>query len=147
MNFTVTTKVKQPFLQVKEGFNQQLFSSLNPPFPKVKLKRFDGCKKGDVVTMELLFGFFNQRWESMITANDTTEEYFFFQDEGKELPFFLKHWKHRHWVKKVDGQSSEIMDDVHFKTGSYFTDLVLLPIMQAQFLYRKPIYKKFFNDT
>ena len=144
MNFTITSRIQQPFLKVKDGFNEQLFVKLNPPFPKVELERFDGCKKGDVVDMKLLFGPYRQRWESVITADDTTENYFFFQDEGRVLPFFLKHWKHRHWVKRVDDFTSEIVDDVHYSTGNYLTDLLMLPIMQAQFLYRKPIYKRFF---
>ena len=146
MNFTITTSIQQPFLKVKEDFNEHLFKKLNPPFPKVELKRFDGCKKGDVVDMRLLFGPFHQRWESLITADDTTNGYFFFQDEGRVLPFFLKYWKHRHWVKKVDNYSCEIVDDVHFSTGNFFTDLLLLPILQAQFLYRKPVYKRFFAE-
>ncbi len=145
MNFTITTKIDQPYLKVKEGFNEKLFRKLNPPFPKVELQRFDGCQKGDVVDMKLLFGVFDQRWESIITADDTTETYFFFQDEGRALPFFLKSWKHRHWVKKAGSYSCEIVDDVHFSTGNYLTDLLMFPVMQAQFLYRKPIYKKFFK--
>lgn len=98
MQITFVTPVAQPYLKVKEGFNESLFRKLNPPLPKVQLKRFDGCSKGDVVDMELDFGFFRQRWQSLITADDTTEGYFFFQDEGRQLPFFLKQWRHRHWV-------------------------------------------------
>jgi ligand-binding SRPBCC domain-containing protein len=145
MQLQVRTKIKQPYLQVKEGFNEQLFKKLNPPFPKVVLKRFDGCKKGDLVNMQLNFIAFKQTWESLITADDTTEGYFFFQDEGKQLPFFLKQWKHRHWVRKVDEFNSEIVDDIHFSTGNILTDVFMYPLMKAQFLYRKPIYRKFFN--
>lgn len=145
MQLQVRTKIKQPYLQVKEGFNEQLFKKLNPPFPKVELKRFDGCKKGDLVNMRLNFIAFKQTWESRITADDTTEGYFFFQDEGKQLPFFLKKWKHRHWVRKVDEFNSEIVDDVHFSTGNILTDVFMYPLMKAQFLYRQPIYRKFFN--
>jgi ligand-binding SRPBCC domain-containing protein len=145
MQLQVRTKIKQSYLQVKEGFNEQLFKKLNPPFPKVILKRFDGCKKGDLVNMQLNFIAFKQTWESLITADDTTEGYFFFQDEGKQLPFFLKQWKHRHWVRKVDEFNSEIVDDIHFSTGHILTDVFMYPLMKAQFLYRKPIYRKFFN--
>lgn len=145
MELQVRTKIKRPFLEVKEGFNEQLFKKLNPPFPKVELKRFDGCQKGDLVSMQLNFLAFKQSWDSLITADDTTETYFFFQDEGKQLPFFLKSWKHRHWVKKINENTSEIVDDIHFSTGSLLTDLVMYPALKAQFLYRKPIYKKFFS--
>ena len=146
MQITIVSPVQQPYLKVKEGFNETLFRKLNPPLPKVKLKRFDGCKTGDVVDMELNFGFFRQRWESLITADDTTGGYFFFQDEGRQLPFFLKHWCHRHWVRKLDEENSEIVDDIHFSTGSYLTDLLMYPAMLAQFLYRKPIYRKHFGN-
>lgn len=145
MQLTITTPVQQPFLKVKEGFDAKLFTSLNPPYPKVKLERFDGCRKGDVVDMKLQFGFTDQRWESLITADDTTGSYFFFQDEGVQLPFFLKHWKHRHWVKKVDENTSEIVDNVHYSSGNFLTDLLLYPALKAQFLYRQPIYRKFFS--
>lgn len=145
MQITIPTTVQQPYLKVKEGFNEALFQKLNPPFPKVNLKRFDGCQKGDVVDMELEFIFFQDRWESHITADDTTDAYFFFQDEGRRLPFFLKSWRHRHWVKKIDRNSSQIVDDIHYSTGSLLTDLLFYPLMKAQFLYRQPIYRKWFS--
>lgn len=145
MQLRVRTKINRPFLEVKEGFNEKLFTKLNPPFPKVALRRFDGCEKGDLVNMQLNFLLFRQTWESLITADDTTDTYFFFQDEGRQLPFFLKNWKHRHWVKKVDEHTSEIVDDVHFSTGSIFADVCLYPLMKTQFLYRQPIYRKWFG--
>lgn len=144
MQLRVRTKINRPFLEVKEGFNEQLFTRLNPPFPKVELRRFDGCEKGDLVSMQLHFLLFRQTWESLITADDTTDTYFFFQDEGRQLPFFLKKWKHRHWVKKIDAHASEIVDDVYFSTGNIFTDVFMYPALKAQFLYRQPIYRKFF---
>lgn len=145
MQITTITTVQQPYLKVKEGFNETLFRKLNPPFPKVNLKQFDGCQKGDVVAMELEFFLFQDRWESHITADDTTDAYFFFQDEGRQLPFFLKSWRHRHWVKKLNENSSQIVDDIHYSTGNFMTDLLFYPIMKAQFLYRQPVYRKWFR--
>lgn len=49
MQFKIITKVHQDYLSVMEGFTEELFLQLNPPFPPVKLKRFDGCNKGDIV--------------------------------------------------------------------------------------------------
>jgi ligand-binding SRPBCC domain-containing protein len=145
MQMTIRTKVDQPYLKVKEGFDEKLFTSLNPPYPKVKLQRFDGCRRGDVVKMQLQFGFADQRWESLITDDDTTNAYFFFQDEGIHLPFFLNSWKHQHWVKKTNEGTSEIVDHVHYSSGSVLTDLLLYPVMKAQFLYRQPVYRKIFS--
>lgn len=145
MQLTVRTKVPQPYLKVKEGFDEKLFTRLNPPYPRVKLQHFDGCRKGDIVDMNLQFGFTDQRWESLITDDDTTNSYFFFQDEGRQLPFFLKSWKHQHWVKKIDEESSQIVDHVHYSTGHYLSDLLLYPILKTQFLYRQPVYRKMFS--
>jgi hypothetical protein len=90
MKITLSTQVDQDFLKVKEGFNVDLFSALNPPFPPVKLLRFDGSKKGDLVSLELNFLFFKQVWTSDITDDHTSAKGFYFIDEGKKLPFFFE---------------------------------------------------------
>ena len=55
MNLTIETAVRQDYLKVKEGFDEKLFTRLSPPFPPVKLIKFDGSQKGDVVSLELNF--------------------------------------------------------------------------------------------
>jgi hypothetical protein len=87
MNLIIETPVKQDYLKVKEGFDEKLFTRLSPPFPPVKLIKFDGSKKGDVVSLELNFLLFKQKWTSLITEDQTNEKEFFFVDEGTELPF------------------------------------------------------------
>ena len=62
----IKTEVEVSVNQVREGFTKDLFLKLNPPFPKVRLKRFDGCLKGDIVEMELNFGLWKDRWRSDI---------------------------------------------------------------------------------
>jgi ligand-binding SRPBCC domain-containing protein len=96
MKITIETPVNQDYLQVKEGFNETLFKKLSPPFPPVKLLRFDGSTKGDLVTLELNFIFFKQKWTSEIMEDQTTDKEFYFIDKGIELPFFLKKWTHKH---------------------------------------------------
>ncbi len=66
MKIVVETQVEQGYLDVKAGFDQSLFLRLNPPFPPVKLLRFDGCQKGDLVSLELDFLLFRQKWKSAI---------------------------------------------------------------------------------
>ena len=39
--------------EVFERFNQDLFLALAPKFPPSKLLRFDGCKTGDIVEIEM----------------------------------------------------------------------------------------------
>ncbi|MEM7107374.1 MAG: hypothetical protein AAF519_04040 [Bacteroidota bacterium] len=145
MRLTITTQVLASHLDVKEGFTEDLFLSLNPPFPPVRLIRFDGCSKGDQVQLELNFILFKQRWHSDITYDLTNEHTFQFIDIGVKLPFFLKQWSHHHIVNKVDDKRSEIIDDITFSSPFRLMDFILFPALYLQFLYRKPIYKKIFN--
>jgi ligand-binding SRPBCC domain-containing protein len=144
MKITIKTKVEQDYLSVKQGFNKDLFLKLNPPFPPVKLLRFDGCRRGDKVSLELNFILFKQIWTSIITSDRTDEQEFFFVDEGKKLPFFLRFWKHKHRVIR-DESGSTIVDEINFSARLKILSPLLYPVLYAQFWYRKPIYKKIFR--
>ncbi len=145
MRLKISTKVRQHHIKVKNGFTKDLFLSLNPPFPPVKLLKFDGCKQGDQVVLELNFILFKQKWVSDIVYDLTDDQIFEFIDVGVRLPFFLKEWKHHHIVKKVNDKESEIIDDITFKSPLGILDFILYPVLYVQFLYRKPIYKKLFK--
>jgi ligand-binding SRPBCC domain-containing protein len=145
MHLKLKTKVESDFLKVKDKFNEELFVKLNPPFPPVELKEFGGCEKGDKVHLRLNFIFFKQDWISEITFDNTDDKVFEFIDEGTQLPFFLKSWKHHHIVEKIDSSGSFIIDDVTFKSPFMLIDFLLYPVLWLQFAYRKPIYKKFFK--
>lgn len=145
MKINIETQVQQDYLKVKEGFNQSLFTKLSPPFPPVKLLRFDGSKKGDLVTLELNFIFFRQKWTSEITEDKTTDQEFYFVDKGVELPFFLKEWQHKHRIIKSN-KGSTIRDEISYKSRGALMTLLLYPALLLQFLYRKPIYKKIFKS-
>jgi ligand-binding SRPBCC domain-containing protein len=145
MKLNFSTKVPQTLNVVRNGFTSTLFLKLNPPFPPVKLEQFDGCRQGDRVRLELNFIFFRQIWESLITEDGETPQEWYFIDEGVKLPFFLKTWKHRHRVLYVDGNTSEIVDEIEYSSGNRLLTLLLYPALYLQFLYRKPIYRKFFN--
>ena len=145
MRLVLHTHVNQPLKQVAAGFNQQLLSALAPPFPRLKLQRFDGSKKGDIVAMELNFGLMKQHWVSKIIANGENEHEWFFIDEGQELPKPLKYWQHRHRLQRLPSGGTRIVDDLTYTTDNKLLDMALYPAMLAQFLYRKPIYKRFFN--
>jgi ligand-binding SRPBCC domain-containing protein len=144
MKITIKTKVEQDYLEVKQGFNKDLFLKLNPPFPPVKLLRFDGCRRGDKVSLELNFILFKQIWTSIITADRTDGQEFFFVDEGKKLPFFLRFWKHKHRVLRQDS-GAIIVDEINFSARLKILSPLLYPALYAQFWYRKPIYKKIFR--
>ncbi len=146
MKITIKTEVKSSIKIVWQGFTQKLFLKLAPPFPPVKLVRFEGCLKGDIVSMELNFIVLKQNWTSLITEQIETEEEIYFIDEGTELPFFLKNWKHKHRIVKHDNNAS-IIDEIEYKTPTILTDYLFYPILYLQFVYRKPIYKKVFNNN
>lgn len=144
MNFMITTTVQQNHHKVFEGFTEELFTALTPPGIKMKLIAFGGCKKGDVVEMELNFLLFKQRWKSLISEDGQTENEYYFVDgaKGKDLPFFLKEWKHIHRIVQTE-KGTEIIDNINYK-APLGLNWLLYPILKWQFNYRKPIYKKRF---
>lgn len=144
MKLKISTSVKQSYRQVFAGFNQHLFVKLAPPFPPVKLLRFDGCQVNDRVELRLHFIFFRQTWESLITDYQDNDKEISFVDEGIRLPFFLKYWRHHHRIVKDDSQTI-IIDDIDFKTPFLLLNYLMYPILYWQFLYRKPVYKRFFG--
>ena len=112
--------------------------------PPVKLLRFDGTQVGDEVHLELNFLFFRQRWVSRITESQVVKGEIFFVDEGTQLPFFLSRWRHRHRILDRAG-GAVIIDEIDFQAPNRLLEFLLLPALYLQFLYRKPIYKRFFR--
>ena len=143
MRIVISTPVAQDYQTVFQGFKKELFLKLNPPFPRVKLKRFDGSQKGDLVNIELNFLLFKQTWISEITDNQANQQEIYFIDQGVKLPFFLKTWQHHHRILN-EGEQSRIVDDIQYTTPFWLMDYFMYPLMYLQFLYRKPIYKRFF---
>ncbi len=143
MRLVIETPVAQPPETVMAGFNQDLFIKLNPPFPPVKVLRFDGSKRGDEVHLELNMLLFKQRWISVITEDGANDNEFYFVDEGKRLPFFLSYWRHRHRIVRA-GEGSTIVDDITFRAPLHLSAL-LWPSLRAQFAYRCPVYQQVFG--
>lgn len=144
MKLILKTTVQQSYLQVWRGFDETLFRRLSPPFPPVRVVRFDGCLKGNIVELELNFFLFKLLWTSKITEQQGNVEEVFFIDEGVKLPFFLSYWRHRHRIIK-DGEHTIIADEIEFRTPSILTDYLFYPLLYGQFLYRKPIYRNVFS--
>jgi ligand-binding SRPBCC domain-containing protein len=144
VKITIKTIVDQRLPDVIAGFNGDLFLKLNPPFPKVRLVRFDGCKAGDIVSLELNFLLFRQMWTSEITEDKETPEEFYFIDKGVQLPFFFKSWQHKH-ILRVKNDNTLVVDAISYHTPTRITDWLMYPLLYLQFLYRKPIYRKVFR--
>ncbi|MBX2842041.1 MAG: hypothetical protein KTR26_09725 [Flammeovirgaceae bacterium] len=144
MEIIIKTKVGQSVQEVWNGFNQSLLLKLNPPLPRVNIKKFDGSLKNDEVHLELDLIFFKQQWKSLITEDFQSDDEMYFIDEGTQLPFFIKYWKHKHLMQK-SGDGTNIIDHIKFKTPFILMDFIFYPLLYFQFLYRKPIYKKEFK--
>ena len=146
MKLSIATQVSSSIKQVKDGFNVNLFKALAPPFPRLNVKRFDGCKTDDLVELELDFVTHKQQWVSLIIHDRTTEEVFEFIDIGKNLPFPFKKWRHHHLVQK-SGNGSLISDNIEYSSGWVIVDYLLYPLLFLQFAYRKPVYRKLFTNN
>lgn len=142
----IHTLVSQSLEAVKAGFNDDLFLQLNPPFPKVKLLKFDGCLTGDIVSLELNFIFFRQTWTSEIIEDQSTDKAFYFIDQGTELPFFFKYWQHKHLLSDQEGKTV-ITDEITYQTPFKILDWLMYPLLYLQFKYRGPIYRRVFAKT
>jgi len=139
MNITLRSKVDKNITAVYEGFNEDLFTYLLPP--GAQLLEFGGSEKGDIVHLKLpLAG----EWKSEIVENGKTQDSFYFIDEGRTLPFPLRKWRHVHSLQR-SGNSTIIMDDMTFSTGTILTDLLFYPFIFLGFYPRKWQYGKYFN--
>ena len=146
MQLHLKTNVQQDYLSVLDAFDEQLFRKLAPPYPKLKLVRFDGSEPGDVVEIELQTGFNSFRWTSLITDKKITDSEAYFIDQGQVLPPPLRFWRHKHLVTK-EGRNSTIHDIITYSTGYKLLDLIIYPAMLLQFSMRKPIYKREFGKA
>jgi ligand-binding SRPBCC domain-containing protein len=145
LRIRIVTRVSQPLAAVWKGFDQSLFKALAPPFPPVRVLRFDGCAKGDIVSLELNFILGKTQWTSLITDSKEASEECFFIDEGTKLPPFLAYWRHKHLMQAAPGGGTLIIDDIQFAAPFGLLSYVMYPALWLQFLYRKPIYKRLFK--
>ncbi|CAN5894354.1 hypothetical protein BH24BAC1_BH24BAC1_28070 [soil metagenome] len=130
---------------ILEAFDESLFRQLAPPFPRLRLLRFDGSRPGDMVEIELLTGLKRFRWTSRITDRQVTETEAWFTDQGQELPPPLQYWRHRHLVTNRGNGQATIHDIIDYRTGFRLLDGLLYPLLWAQFAYRKPVYWRVFD--
>jgi ligand-binding SRPBCC domain-containing protein len=83
--------------------------------------------------------------EKLITENEEKAGEIYFIDKGIQLPFFLSYWQHKHIIRQ-QGKQTSIIDDIRFRTPFFLFDFLLFPVLYGQFLYRKPVYKKYFRS-
>ena len=146
MHVILRTAVAQPPAQVMAGFTRELFIALAPPFPKLRLLRFDGCRTGDQVEIELDTLVKRLLWTSLIVDDgQLADGTLFFVDEGQTLPPPLRCWRHRHLIQPGPQGGSIIVDDLEYRTATPALDALLYPAIWAQFAWRKPIYRRWFQ--
>lgn len=147
MRVILRTAVAPPPAIVMAGFTRELFMALAPPFPRLHLRRFDGCRTGDQVEIELDTLVTKLRWTSLITDDGVQPDgTHYFVDEGQVLPPPLRYWRHRHLLAPGPRGGCVIVDDLEYRTGFAALDALLYPAMWAQFAWRKPIYRRWFNQ-
>ena len=146
MHVILRTAVAQPPAQVLAGFTRELFIALAPPFPKLRLLRFDGCRTGDQIEIELDTLVKRLPWTSLIVDDgQLADGTLFFVDEGQTLPPPLRYWRHRHLIQPGPQGGSIIVDDLEYRTATPALDALLYPAIWAQFAWRKPIYRRWFR--
>ena len=146
MHVTLRTAVSQPPAVVMAGFTRELFVALAPPFPRLRLLRFDGCHTGDRVEIELDTLVKRLSWTSLIVDDGVQPDgTHFFVDEGQVLPPPLRFWRHRHLIEPGPDGGSVIVDALEYRTASRLLDAVIYPAMWAQFAWRRPIYRRWFR--
>jgi ligand-binding SRPBCC domain-containing protein len=145
MNFSISTNVNSAYLTIAERFDLQLFEALAPPFPKVKVLRFDGCHKGSQVHIEMNLFIAKQQWHALVIEQGESAGEWYFIDQGNVLPTPLTFWKHRHLVLRQKDGTSNIVDEIEYKTSFLLLDYLMYPFFYAQFAARKSIYKKYFS--
>lgn len=141
----IATEVKTDLKTVLNSLNLKLFNKLNPPFPPVRVLRFDGTAKGGITHLSLNFLLFRQEWisENLVSENPSSDS-FRFVDEGRKLPFFLKYWRHTHSFEEIrpsETTVTRITDSIEY-SGRGLLGHFLQPILKLQFLYRKPVYRR-----
>ncbi len=152
MQILFKTAVEKPYNDVIAGFTLDLFERLSPKSPPVNVKRFDGCKQGDEVHIEMVVPVLNrtEEWISRIvkageiSGHDTFNDEWYFIDEGVKLPFFLTYWRHVHRVVKAEDGSAVIIDDIEYRSPWYMMPAVHL-VLSGQFAARQPIYREYFK--
>lgn len=143
-NVCLKARVHGHYKEVMEQFDRDLFEALAPKSAPVEIVSFTGSKTGDKVHLRFKSPI-NADWISDITDHGSNDDEAYFIDEGRTLPFPLKYWKHRHIVRKVNENESEIIDDMYFSGPNKLITALMKPAIFVAFSPRKKIYQTYFS--
>lgn len=136
--------VQAAFEKVVSGFNVDLFRALCPPFPRVKILRFDGIEEGNLIELRLNFILFQWRWFGKIISFQKSTDKLSFVDAGTKLPPFLTFWEHTHTVLRSE-RTSIIRDEICFLPAGGWPVFLVKWMIILQMQPRKRIYQEFFT--
>ncbi|MCS6832331.1 MAG: hypothetical protein NZ521_02050 [Flammeovirgaceae bacterium] len=140
--FSIATKVNSPLQVVWKKFDRNLLEQLRPLFPKTRILHFDE----KFVSLELDFVLFKQQWVSLITERLEEIDKCYFVDKGVQVPFFLKHWHHKHLLLSTES-GTLIVDEITYEARRAWLDGIIYPLLYLQFWMRKPIYRRYFQQV
>jgi ligand-binding SRPBCC domain-containing protein len=142
MKFQMSTPVRGHVpKEIINVFDFDLLRALSPPMMKPELISYGGYAPGTKIHFRLNTPFGTKDWKGMISEYSENETEIYFTDEGVELPFGIKTWKHKHrLIRRHYG--TEIRDEVEFSFYGVLSRLFFTPGIWLQFLYRKPLYRK-----
>jgi ligand-binding SRPBCC domain-containing protein len=142
MKILIKTPVTASPNKVWQGFDESLFLALAPPFPPMRLDRFDGCMVGDEVHLRLWMGDW-VRWHAQISEQSAKDGGFKFIDVGVVLPFFIRKWQHTHHILPDGLGGSVVIDEIEYTPNPWF--FWMYPALFMQFYMRKPVYRRLFS--
>ena len=146
MKIVLETGVQAPLDKVISGFDENLFRYLSPRFPRTKILRHDAIEPGGKLELVLHYGPYRQYWFGEFIAVHRSEGRYWFADRGDTLPFPFRYWQHKH-VLLADGPDRTIIrDEIEFRTGWKFLDLMTFPLLKSVFAARKPRYVAYFKQ-
>lgn len=143
--FSLNTFVEKDFQDVFSKFDRDLFNYLLPPSFLVKVNRYDGNQKGDEVHVEFKFPF-KASMNVVITDVIMEPDHAYFVDQGLQLPFGMKEWKHTHHVFR-EPKGSRICDEVHFSCNFRILYLLYFPLLWFSMKLRNRPYQKYFKKS
>jgi ligand-binding SRPBCC domain-containing protein len=144
IRITLKTSVNCPFEIVRDGFDQKLLETLNPPGISLKIEQFDGIYAGAKMRMRVQSLFTSTLWTGSILQVCSKNRFWCFVDEGAILPMGLKSWKHIHAVVRKNNQTL-IYDRVYFSGKNRFFTMFWFPAILLMLGIRKPRYRKYFE--
>ena len=145
MKIFFETPISRPFMEIKTKFDRELFAFLKPPAVEVEVERFDGCREGDEIHLQIKLMGNKQKWVSLIIKEEATAEHWLFVDEGKVLPWPISSWRHIHKVQRVDDHNSLIIDDITYQCKPQSLGYLAAPMLWLSFAVRPYKYKQYFR--